>query len=300
VSQAAATFSVDDAGPSARRLLLRRILGHKGLLISSALIVLIVVATVFAPLLTPYDPYAQNLPERLLPPLGFEGATWAHPLGTDNLGRDYLTRILYGGRISLLVGFAVMVLSCLIGTSLGLAAGYFGGRVDMAVSFLVTVRLALPLFLVALAIVALYGGSLTVVILVLGLLSWDRFAVIMRAATQQIRSLEYVAAAQCIGASHLRIMLTEILPNLLPQLIVVATLSASQAILAEAALSFLGLGVQPPLPSWGLMVADAKVYIFFMFWPIAIPGTAIALLVFAINMLGDGVRDVFAAGGRRD
>jgi peptide/nickel transport system permease protein len=168
----------------------------------------------------------------------------------------------------------------------------------MAVNFLVTVRLALPLILVALAVVALFGGSLTVVILVLGLLSWDRFAVILRAATQQIRALEYVAAAQCIGASSTRIILGEILPNLLPQLIVVATLSASHAILLEAALSFLGLGVQPPLPSWGLMVADAKIYIFFAFWPIAIPGTALAILVFAINMLGDGVRDVFAAGGR--
>jgi len=223
---------------------------------------------------------------------------WWHPLGTDNLGRDYLTRIIYGARISLLVGFAVMAVSCVIGTALGMAAGYFGGRVDMAVNFLVTVRLALPLILVALAVVALFGGSLTVVILVLGLLSWDRFAVIMRAATQQIRALEYVAAAQCIGASSTRIILGEILPNLLPQLIVVATLSASHAILLEAALSFLGLGVQPPLPSWGLMVADAKIYIFFAFWPIAIPGTALAILVFAINMLGDGVRDVFAAGGR--
>ncbi len=294
----AAANAVEVAGLSQRQLLWRRILGHKGLLISTALIALIALSAIFAPLLTPYDPYQQDLPVRLIPPLGFDGSVWAHPLGTDNLGRDYLTRVLYGGRISLLVGFAVMALSCLIGTSLGIAAGYFGGRVDMLVSLLVTVRLALPLILVALAVVALFGGSLTVVILVLGLLSWDRFAVIMRAATQQIRSLEYVAAAQCLGASSLRIMASEILPNLLPQLIVVATLAASGAILTEAALSFLGLGVQPPLPSWGLMVADAKVYIFFMFWPIAIPGTALAILVFAINMFGDGVRDVFAAGGR--
>jgi peptide/nickel transport system permease protein len=298
MSEAAANAIIEIAGPSQRELLLRRILGHKGLLFSTGILVVIAFVTIFAPLLSPYDPYQQDLTQRLIPPFWYEKGVWYHPLGTDNLGRDYLTRIMYGGRISLLVGFAVMAVSCVIGSSLGLVAGYFGGRVDLAVNFLVTVRLALPLILVALAIVALYGGSLTVVILVLGLLSWDRFAVIMRAATQQIRALEYVAAAQCIGASNFRIIVGEILPNLLPQLIVVATLAASHAILAEAALSFLGLGVQPPLPSWGLMVADAKIYIFFMFWPIAIPGTALAILVFAINMLGDGVRDVFAAGGR--
>jgi peptide/nickel transport system permease protein len=298
MTEATATAFTDIVGPTRRQLLLRRILAHKGLVFSSLLLVAITLACVLAPLLTPYDPYQQNLPERLIPPFWFDDGVWAHPLGTDNLGRDYFTRLLYGGRISLLVGFAVMALSGLIGCSLGIAAGYFGGRVDMVVSFLVTVRLALPLILVALAVVALFGGSLTVVILVLGLLSWDRFAVVMRAMTQQIRALEYVTAAQCLGASNLRIMASEILPNLLPQIIVVATLAASGAILTEAALSFLGLGVQPPLPSWGLMVSDAKVYIFFMFWPIAIPGTAIALLVFAINMLGDGVRDVFAAGGR--
>jgi peptide/nickel transport system permease protein len=287
------------ATPSSRELLWRRIRSHKGLLIGGTIIVVIALVGLFAPWLTPNDPYQQDLPARLIPPFWFHDGSWAHPLGTDNLGRDYLARLLYGARISLLVGVAVMSLSCVIGSALGLAAGYFGGRVDMVVSFILTVRLALPTILVALAIVALYGGSLTVVILVLGLLGWDGFVVVVRAATQQARALEYVAAAQCLGASSLRIMLGEILPNLLPQIIVVATLTASGAILAEAALSFLGLGVQPPLPSWGLMVSDAKVYIFFMFWPIAIPGTAIAVLVLAINLFGDGVRDVFAAGGRR-
>jgi peptide/nickel transport system permease protein len=298
MSNAAIATAVEITGSSQRQLLLRRIMGHKGLLIAVGLLLFILFVSMFAPLLSPYDPYQQNLPERLIPPFWYEKGGWWHPLGTDNLGRDYLTRILYGGRISLLIGFAVMAVSCIIGSSLGLAAGYFGGWIDMVVSFLVTVRLALPIILVALTTVALFGGSLFVVILVLGLLMWDRFAVILRAATQQIRAREYVAAAQCIGASPLRIIVGEILPNLLPQLIVVATIEAAHAILLEAALSFLGLGVQPPLPSWGLMVADAKVYIFFAFWPIAIPGTALAILVFAINMLGDGVRDVFAGGGR--
>ena len=299
MSEAAANLIAEIAAPSQRELLWRRIRAHKGLLIGASIIVLVALVAVFAPWLTPYDPYQQNLPERLIPPFWFEDGTWAHPLGTDSLGRDYLARLMYGARISLLVGFAVMVLSCLIGSALGISAGYFGGRVDMIVSFVLTVQLALPSILIALALVALFGGSLTVVILVLGFLSWDGFLLVTRAATQQIRAREYVAAAQCLGASSLRIMVGEILPNLLPQMIVVATLSASSAILAEAALSFLGLGVQPPLPSWGLMVADAKVYIFFMFWPIAISGTAIALLVFGINLFGDGVRDVFAAGGQK-
>ncbi len=172
-----------------------------------------------------------------------------------------------------------MVISGLIGTTLGLAAGYFGGRVDMAVTFIITVRLAMPLILVALAVVAMVGGSLWIVILVLGLLKWDRFAVVMRAATQQVRSLDYVAAAEATGASTARIIVGEVLPNVLPHLIVVASVEAASAILLEAALSFLGLGVQPPLPSWGLMIAEAKTYMFFSFWLIAIPGTALALLV---------------------
>ena len=177
---------------------------------------------------------------------------------------------------------------------MGLLAGYFGGRIDIAMTFLVTTRLAMPVILVALAVVAIVGSSLWVVILVLGLLKWDRFAVVMRSATQQVRSLDYIAAAQASGASTTRIILREVLPNVAPQLIVVATLEAASAILLEAALSFLGLGVQPPLPSWGLMVSEAKAYMFFSFWLIALPGSALALLIFAINLAGDGLRDVIS------
>jgi peptide/nickel transport system permease protein len=156
----------------------------------------------------------------------------------------------------------------------------------------------MPVILVALAVVAMVGGSLWIVILVLGLLKWDRFAVVMRSATQQVRSLDYVAAAESAGASTTRIILREVLPNIAPHLIVVATLEAASAILLEAALSFLGLGVQPPLPSWGLMISEAKAYMFFSFWLIAIPGSALALLIFAINHAGDGLRDVISPGGR--
>ncbi|WP_298928592.1 ABC transporter permease [uncultured Ramlibacter sp.] len=278
--------------------LFQKLLRNKALLVGGGLLLLILLMAVFAPLFAPYDPYAQDLANRNVPPGWYEGGAWNHVLGTDPLGRDYLSRLLYGARISLLIGASVALISGLIGTTMGMLAGYFGGKADMVVSFLVTTRLAMPVILVALATVALLGGSLTVVILVLGLLKWDRFAVVMRSATQQVRSLDYVAAAQSAGASTRRILLGEVLPNVLPQLIVVATLEAASAILLEASLSFLGLGVQPPLPSWGLMISEAKASMFFSFWLIALPGSALALLIFSINLAGDGLHQLMAPGER--
>ncbi len=277
-----------------RRKLLRRTLGHKGLMAGLILLGLIVACALLAPLIAPHDPYAQDLTKRMIPPVWHARGGWLHPLGTDNLGRDYLSRMLYGARISLLIGLSVMLVSGLIGTIMGVVAGYFGGRIDMAIMFIVTARLALPVVLVALAVVATIGGSLIVVVLVLGLLKWDRFAVVMRAATQQVRALEFVDAAKSLGSTTPRILIKDVMPNVMPQLIVVATVEAASAILLEAALSFLGLGVQPPLPSWGLMISEAKSYMFFSFWLIAIPGAALATLVLSINLIGDGLRDVFA------
>ena len=278
---------------------MNRLLRHKTFALGAGLLLLITLMALLAPWLAPHDPYAQDLANRSLPPFwNAERGGWLHPLGTDPLGRDYLSRLMYGARISLLIGVSVALISGLIGTTLGLLAGYFGGKIDLAVTFLVTTRLAMPVILVALATVAMIGGSLWVVIVVLGLLKWDRFAVVMRSATQQVRSLDYVAAAQSAGASTSRILLGEVLPNVVPQLIVVATLEAASAILLEAALSFLGLGVQPPLPSWGLMISEAKAYMFFSFWLIAIPGTALALLILAINLAGDGLHDLLSPQGR--
>jgi peptide/nickel transport system permease protein len=278
--------------------LARRILQTPAFAVGAGLLLLILLAALLAPWLAPHDPYTQDLLNRNLPPIWFEKGDWLHPLGTDPLGRDYLSRLLYGARISLLIGVSVALISGLIGTTMGMLAGYFGGKTDLLVTFLVTTRLALPVILVALATVALIGGSLWVVIGVLGLLKWDRFAVVMRSATQQVRQLDYVAAAQAAGASTRRILLGEVLPNVLPQLVVVATLEAASAILLESALSFLGLGVQPPLPSWGLMISEAKAYMFFSFWLIAIPGTALAVLIFAINLAGDGLHDLLAPQDR--
>lgn len=279
--------------------MLKRLLRHKTFAFGAGLLLLIALMALLAPWLAPHDPFVQDLANRNVPPFwNAERGGWLHPLGTDPLGRDYLSRLMYGARISLLIGASVALISGLIGTTLGLLAGYFGGKTDLAVTFLVTTRLAMPVILVALATVAMVGGSLWVVIVVLGLLKWDRFAVVMRSATQQVRSLDYVAAAQSAGASTPRILLGEVLPNVVPQLIVVATLEAASAILLEAALSFLGLGVQPPLPSWGLMISEAKAYMFFSFWLIAIPGTALALLIFAINLAGDGLHDLLSPQGR--
>jgi len=275
--------------------------GNAGLMIAALVLGMIVLMAVGAPLLAPFDPYEQTLDDRMLPPtfVDAERSSPAHLLGTDNLGRDYLSRLIYGARISLLIGFFTMLVSGTIGTVLGVAAGFFGGRTDMVVSFLVTTRLSLPVVMVALAVVAVLGGSLQVVVLVLGLLLWDRFAVVMRSATMQVRGRDYVTAARAIGCSVPRILWSEVLPNVVSGLVVIASYEMAQAILLEAALSFLGLGVQPPLPSWGLMVSEAKEFMLFEPWMIMLPGAAICVLVLAINLLGDGIRDLTAPEGRK-
>ena len=280
------------------QMVFRQAKRHKGFLIGGTVLLLIVAMALLAPLIAPHDPYKQSLSNRLIGPIWHDEGTWDHLLGTDNLGRDYLSRVMYGARISLLIGVAAMLISGVIGTILGVAAGYFGGRVDMVVNAIITTRLALPIMLVALAVVALVGGSLLIVVLVLGLMIWNRFALVMRASTQQLRSMDYVNAAKASGCSTLRIIATEIMPNLLNNLIVVATLEITRAILIEAGLSFLGMGVQPPLPSWGLMVAEAKDFMLFSPWMIVIPGSAIFALVLSINLLGDGIRDITAPEGR--
>ncbi|WP_339638384.1 ABC transporter permease [uncultured Sulfitobacter sp.] len=284
-------------GPTPGQMLRKRIFGHQGLLIGAVVLIILTVIAILAPWIAPHDPYVQSLMTRMEPPV-FMGGTWEHPLGTDHLGRDYLSRLIYGARISLLIGAVAALISGVIGTAMGVAAGYFGGKVDAVVTFLINVRLAMPVVLVALAVVAILGGSLQVVIGVLGLLLWDRFAVVMRASTMQVRRREYVAAAQVIGASTPRILLSEIMPNIANNLIVVVTLEMAHAILLEAALSFLGLGVQPPTPSWGLMVSEGKNMMLFEPWLVLIPGAVLFVLVLAINLMGDGLRDVTAPENR--
>jgi peptide/nickel transport system permease protein len=247
---------------------------------------------IFGPMLAPHSPFTQDLGRRLVPPEWMRGGTPVNPLGTDQLGRDYLSRLLLGIRIAMIIGISTIVLSGLIGTALGVVGGYFGGKVDAIVMFITSVRLAIPVILIALTVVYLVGSSLVVVILTIGLLLWERFAVVARSATQQIMHLDYITAARCAGCSPLRIILREILPNILHHLIVVATVDMALAILLGAALSFLGLGVPPPLPSLGLMISEAKDYMFFKPWVIEIPGLTLFIVVLGINLLGDGLRDI--------
>jgi peptide/nickel transport system permease protein len=269
------------------------------LLVGGAIVAFAAVVAILAPLLVPHDPFAQNLSARFVPPAWMQGGSTAHLLGTDQNGRDYFSRLILGTRISMMIGIFTVVVSGLIGTTLGMLGGYFGGWVDRVVMFVVSCRLAIPLILVALTVVAMVGSSLTVVMLTLGLLLWERFAVVSRSATMQVAQLEFVSAAWCAGCSRWWIILREILPNIVHHLIVIATIDMAIAILLEAALSFLGLGVPPPLPSWGLMIAEAKDYMFFKPWVIEIPGLALLVLVLGINLLGDGLRDALGAETER-
>ena len=260
-----------------------------------AIVLGIALVALLAPWITPADPFVQNLEARMIPPIWMDGGVVGHWLGSDQLGRDYFSRLIYGARISMLIGTLVVICSGTIGITLGVIGGFFGGRVDAVVMFIITCRLSIPLILVALTVVSFVGSSLTVVVFTLGLLLWERFAVVARTTTMQVRTLDYISAAWAAGCSLPHILLREVLPNIVHHLIVVATLEMALAILLEAALSFLGLGVPPPLPSWGLMIAEAKDYMYFSPWVILVPGVALFVLVLGINLLGDGLRDRLGA-----
>lgn len=284
--------------PPPSEIMKRRARHHKGLIIGGSIVLFAVLVAIFAPLIAPYDPYAQVLSERLIHPIWHAKGTWAHPLGTDGFGRDYLSRLIYGARVTLSVGFFAAMVSALIGGTIGVIGGYFGGRTDSVVMYLINVKLSLPPILVFLALVSIFGGTVINVILIIGLFFWERYAVVLRSVTQQIRAQDYVTAAQAVGASPFRIILSEVLPNLMNQLIVIASLEMAIVIIVEAILSFLGLGIRPPTPSWGLMVSEGRKFMFFDPYLITIPGLAIFVVVIAINMMGDGIRDVTAPEGR--
>lgn len=286
------------AFPSPAQAMKRRVLGHQGLLIGAAILTTLLILAILAPFIAPHDPVLPRLSDRLLPPVWELGGRWDYLLGTDHLGRDYLSRLLYGARISLSIGFGAATIGCLIGVSLGMCAGYFGGRIDQAISYILTCQLALPGLLLTMALVFLIGPSVLVVICVIGVLHWTYYLVVTRAATMQIRRLDYIGAAQAIGSSKRQIILYEILPNVRNQIIVIFTLEVGIAILSEAALSFLGVGIQPPTPSWGLMIAEGKTAMFYRPWLVILPGIAIFLLVIATNLVGDGLRDVNAPENR--
>ncbi|OPB00952.1 peptide ABC transporter permease [Pseudomonas fluorescens] len=275
---------------------LRKLRTNSKIMISGILLILFCVVAIFAPWIAPHDPNVQDLAHRLYEPWGYAKHDGAHFLGTDGFGRDYLSRMIYGARIALLIGLLVMVIAGLIGVTIGMTAGYFGGAVDHVLMFVINSRLCLPVFLVVMAVVVVFGPSLSGTVLILGLLQWERFAIVSRSATQQIAGSDYILAAKMLGFSHWRIIFSEMLPNIASSLIVVATLEMSWAIILESSLSFIGFGVQEPTPSWGLMLAQAKQYIFFEPWLLYLPGVALVVLVLTINTFGDGFSQVTEGG----
>jgi peptide/nickel transport system permease protein len=292
------TNEFEVAVPSPPELMKRRAKSHLGFILGGSVVLFALLVAIFAPLLAPADPYDQDLTRRLIDPIWGAKGTWDHPLGTDALGRDYLSRIMFGSQVSLMIGFFAAAISAIVGSCIGMIGGYFGGRIDSFIMYLINVKLALPGLLVALSLVSVFGGSIIALILILSFLFWDRYAVVTRSVTQQIRVNDYITAAQALGTSHTRIILGEILPNVMNQIIVIASLEMAVAIIIEAALSFLGLGIQPPTPSWGLLVSEGRSFMFFKPHLIVLPGFAIFLLVISINMMGDGIRDITAPEGR--
>ena len=248
-------------------------------------------AALLAPQIAPWDPARQMLVKRLRPPAWEARGLREHPLGTDHLGRDILSRIVYGGRISLGVGLSAVTLSALIGVTLGLLAGFHGGRVDAVIMRIADVFLSIPYILLAMGVVFALGPSLFNVILVMAVTRWVQFARIVRADVLSIREREFVSGARARGNRSLRLLLRHVLPNALTPIIVVATLELAFMIIYESALSFLGLGVQPPTPTWGWMLADGRNYIATAWWLATFPGLAIMLTVLAVNLLGDWLRD---------
>ncbi|MDO6728999.1 ABC transporter permease [Marinovum sp. 2_MG-2023] len=298
ITQTTAAPQAETEGLSPGQELRQRMLGHTGFLIGAGLITLVVLIAIFAPLLAPHDPYAQSLANRMLPPIWQEGGSADYLLGTDQNGRDYLSRLIYGTRISVTIGIGAATIGLLIGVTFGVLAGYFGGWVDHVISFLLTAQLALPGLLLAMALVFIIGPSIWVVIGIVGVLHWTYYLVVTRSATQRLRSLDFVAASAASGASAPQIILHEILPNLIPQIIVIFTFELGISILAESSLSFLGVGIQPPTPSWGLMIAEGKQAMFFRPWLVILPGICLFLLVIGANLMGDGLRDITSPEGR--
>jgi peptide/nickel transport system permease protein len=287
-------LSVADVVSPTRRewmTFLQRLARRRTALFGVAVVLLVIVTALAAPLLSPFDPIEQDIGNRLKPP-GWRDASGArHILGTDHLGRDLLARVIYGARPALLVGAAAVLISGVLGMAMGLVSGYFGGRSDDVIMRLADIQLAFPFILLAIAVIGVLGPSLPTIIAVIGVSSWVVYARVVRGAVLSLREREFVQAAQALGGRDGRVVLRHILPNAFTPWLVVATLDMARVIVIESALSFLGLGVQPPTPTWGGMLADGRVYISTAWWLATFPGLAILATVLGINLFGDGLRD---------
>lgn len=268
-------------------LILRDRLAAIGLVIIAFLAVVALLPTAWLP----SNPTRANPALRLKPPV-FAGGTWNHALGTDNLGRDLLSRTVVGTKVSVVIALAAVLISATLGIGLGVISGYFGGAVDSLIMRLVDIQLAFPLLLLIIAVIAVVGSSLPILIVLLGISGWAQYARLVRAETLRVRTQEFVEASRALGTGGLRIVLKHVLPNVSTTIIVVGTFEIARVFLLESAVSFLGLGVQPPTPSWGTMIADGREYVYDGWWIATVPGMAIVLAVLAFNFLGDGLRDV--------
>jgi ABC-type dipeptide/oligopeptide/nickel transport system permease subunit len=273
------------------RVALARLWRLKWGVIATAVMLGIVASAVLAPWIAPYDPLVVDIRHRLAPPAWIQGGAPDHLLGTDQVGRDLLSRVLHGGRVSLLVGVAAVLVSATLGVLLGLAAGYFGGRLDAVIMTLLNVMLSFPFVLLALAVIAVLGPSLPNMIAVLGVADWPLYGRVIRAETLSIRERDFVIASRALGAAHVRIVFRQIFPNLVSVIVVIATLQVARVIILESFLSFLGLGVQPPIPAWGNMLGEGRVYMLNSWWIAAFPGLAIFVTTLVINLMGNALRD---------
>lgn len=262
------------------------------LAVGSAIVLLAIGCALLAPWLVPHDPFLQEVSARLIPPVWDAGGTWTYPLGTDPLGRDLLSRVIYGARVSISAGALAVVVAMTLGVLMGLVAGYYGGAVDTIISNLVNVMLAFPFLLLALAAIAVVGPSFGNMIVVLGATGWPIYTRVVRAETLKYRERDFVQAARALGLGSGRIIRAHVLPNLLNTIIVMASLEVARMIILESFLSFLGLGIQPPTPSWGAMLGEGRVYMLTHWWLAAFPGLAIFITTLGINLFGDGLRDV--------
>lgn len=253
--------------------------------------VVLVLPALLAPWISPHDPMRGNLADRMLPPAWLDGGSWSYPLGTDKQGRDVLTRVIHGARISLVVSSSAILIGTVLGSALGLLAGFFGGLVDKVVSWLIDTFLSLPVMLLALVVVAAVGPSFVTIITIISVTIWAVFARQVRGETLSVRETDYVARARVAGASSGRIIVRHVLPNIANTLIVLATLQVGVVILEEASLSFIGAGIPRPQPSWGIMVSDGRDQIVTGWWLTFFPGLAILLVVLSLNLLGDWLRD---------
>lgn len=279
--------------PPRRTGVARRILRDRRAFAGAVFLAVLAAAAVFAPLLAPYDPNAMDY-------MMLEEPSPAHPLGVDDLGRDLLSRIVHGARVSLFVGLATVALALVLGVAMGVAAGYFGGWIDMLIMRYIDLQWAFPNILIAVYLVAVFGTGLLNVIVAISLAYLDDFARVARGMTLSVKEEQYVAAARAVGCSDRRIMVRHILPNITAPVIVLATVSVSNAILAEAVLSFLGLGVSADTPTWGLILSEARSFVTRAWWLGIFPGLAIMLTVLSINFLGDALRDVLDVRESRD